>query len=50
MPEATLIAAPPLIGFKLVVRYLFVPLSALTYYFSRRKRRVIEIDRIVAAR
>ena len=43
---------PPLIGFKLFVLvglYLFVPLSAVTYYFSRRKRRVIEIDRILSA-
>jgi hypothetical protein len=36
--------------FKLVVfivLYSFVPVTALTYYFSRRKRRVIEVDRVL---
>ena len=38
-------------AFKLFVAfmfYLFLPLTALTYYFSRRQRRVIEVDRILA--
>jgi hypothetical protein len=51
MQEAPLIALSPLVGFKLfvlVVLYLFVPLSALTYYFTRRKRRIIDNDRILS--
>ncbi len=31
----------------LVVLYLFLPLTTFTYYFSRRRRRVIEIDRVL---
>lgn len=27
--------------------YLFLPLTALTYYFSRRRRRIIEVERIL---
>jgi hypothetical protein len=49
--NATVNTVLPLVGFKLFVvfvLYLFVPLSALTYYFSRRKRRVIEVDRILS--
>ena len=49
--KATVNTVLPLVGFKLFVvfvLYLFVPLSALTYYFSRRKRRVIEVDRILS--
>ena len=41
----------PLIQFKLLVGavlYVFVPLTALTYYFSRRKRRIIEVDRVLS--
>ena len=41
----------PLTPFKLIVfiaLYAFVPLTALTYYLSRRRRRVIEIDRVLA--
>jgi len=34
--------------FVAVVFYLFLPLTALTYYFSRRQRRVIEVDRMLA--
>jgi hypothetical protein len=37
--------------FKLIVvfvLYLFLPLTALTYYFSRRQRRVAEVERIFA--
>lgn len=30
-----------------IVLYSFVPLTALTYYISRRKRRVIEVDRVL---
>jgi hypothetical protein len=40
-----------LIAFKLialVVLYAFIPLSAFTYYLSRRRRRVIEVDRMLA--
>lgn len=40
-----------LIQFKLfvfAVLYVFVPLTALTYYFTRRKRRVIEVDRVLS--
>jgi hypothetical protein len=33
--------------FVAVVLYIFLPLTALTYYFSRRQRRVIEIDRML---
>lgn len=32
----------------LIVLYLFLPLTALTYYFSRRQRRVVEVDRILS--
>lgn len=32
----------------LAVLYGFVPLIALAYYFSRRKRRVIEVDRVLS--
>jgi hypothetical protein len=38
------------VAFKLfvaIVFYLFLPLTALTYYFSRRQRRVIEVDRML---
>ena len=38
-------------GFKLLVAavlYIFLPLTALTYYFSRRQRRVIEVTRVTA--
>ena len=34
--------------FVAAVLYLFLPLTALTYYFSRRQRRVIEVDRMLA--
>jgi hypothetical protein len=34
--------------FVAIVLYLFLPLTALTYYFSRRQRRVIEVDRMMA--
>jgi hypothetical protein len=34
--------------FVAIVFYLFLPLTALTYYFSRRQRRVIEVDRMLA--
>ena len=34
--------------FVAVVLYLFLPLSALTYYLSTRQRRVIEVDRVLA--
>lgn len=34
--------------FVAIVLYLFLPLTALTYYFSRRQRRVIEVDRMLA--
>jgi len=40
----------PLVQFKLfvvAVLYIFVPLTALTYYFSRRKRRIIEVERVL---
>ena len=40
-----------LIGFKLMavaVLYAFIPLSAVTYYFSHRTRRIIEVDRVLA--
>ena len=40
-----------LIAFKLIalaVLYAFIPLSAFTYYLSRRRRRVVEVDRILA--
>ena len=40
-----------LITFKVIVfvaLYAFVPMTALAYYFSRRKRRVIEVDRVLA--
>src|SRR5438128_1174478 len=30
-----------------MVLYLFLPLTALTYYFSRRRRRIIEVERIL---
>ena len=30
-----------------LVLYLFLPLTALTYYFSRRRRRIIEVERIL---
>ncbi len=30
------------------VLYLFLPLTALTYYFSRRRRRVAEVERILS--
>jgi hypothetical protein len=33
--------------FVAVVLYLFLPLSALTYYLSTRQRRVIEVDRVL---
>jgi hypothetical protein len=33
--------------FVAVVLYIFLPLTALTYYFSRRQRRVIEVDRML---
>ena len=42
--------AESLLAFKLVtlaVLYIFVPLSAVTYYLSRRRRRIIEVDRIL---
>jgi len=38
----------PIISFKLtaaIVLYLFLPLTALTYYFSRRQRRISEVRR-----
>jgi hypothetical protein len=41
----------PLVQFKLfvmVVLYISVPLTALTYFFSRRKRRIIEVDRVLS--
>lgn len=47
----SLTAPGSLIAFKLIaltVLYAFIPLSALTYYFSRRKRRTIEVDRVLA--
>lgn len=31
-----------------IVLYAFLPLTALTYYFSRRHRRAIEVERILA--
>jgi len=34
--------------FVAVVLYLFLPLTALTYYFSRRQRRVIEVNRMLS--
>jgi hypothetical protein len=34
--------------FVAVVLYIFLPLTALTYYFSRRQRRVIEVDRMLS--
>jgi len=40
-----------IIVFKLIgviVLYLFLPLTALTYYFSRRPRRVAELERILS--
>jgi hypothetical protein len=43
-------APSSLIVFKLValaVLYAYIPLSALTYYLSRRRRRVIEVDRLL---
>jgi len=41
----------PLVQFKLFVMavlYASVPLTALTYYFSRRRRRIIEVDRVLS--
>jgi hypothetical protein len=40
----------PVVQFKLfvgAVLYIFVPLTAVTYYFSRRKRRIIEVERVL---
>jgi hypothetical protein len=34
--------------FVAIVLYLFLPLTALAYYFSRRHRRVIEVNRMLA--
>ena len=34
--------------FVAIVLYLFLPLTASAYYFSRRQRRVIEVDRMLA--
>ena len=48
MPELT--GSGSLIVFKLValaVLYAFVPLSAVTYFLSRRRRRAIEVERIL---
>ena len=42
----------PLVQFKLFVMavlYISVPLTALTYYFSRRRRRIIEVERVSVA-
>lgn len=33
--------------FALLVLYAFIPLSAVTYYLSRRKRRIIEVERVL---
>jgi hypothetical protein len=47
----SLTAPESIIGFKLtavIVLYAFIPLSALTYYLSRRKRRIIEVERVLA--
>ncbi len=41
----------PLVQFKLFVMavlYVSVPLTALTYYFSRRRRRIIEVERVLS--
>jgi len=41
----------PFVQFKLFVMgvlYISVPLTALTYYFSRRKRRIIEVERVLS--
>jgi hypothetical protein len=41
----------PLVQFKLFVMavlYISVPLTALTYYFSRRQRRIIEVERVLS--
>jgi hypothetical protein len=34
--------------FVAIVLYLFLPLSALTYYVSTRQRRIIEVERVLA--
>jgi hypothetical protein len=34
--------------FVAIVLYLFLPLSALTYYVSTRQRRIVEVERVLA--